>query len=92
MVAIGQLLDRRYRISQILAAGGFGQTFLAEDTRRPGSPLCVVKQLGRSNNQKGFQIARRLFNKEAEMLEKLGQLTSDNLDKPAPTFIFVQEV
>ena len=73
MSAIGQLLDRRYRITQILAAGGFGQTFLAEDTRRPGSPLCVVKQLRRSNNQKGFQIARRLFDKEAEMLEKLGQ-------------------
>lgn len=73
MAAIGQLLDRRYRITQILAAGGFGQTFLAEDTRRPGSPLCVVKQLRLSNNQKAFQIARRLFDKEAEMLEKLGQ-------------------
>jgi hypothetical protein len=29
MVAIGQLLDRRYLITQLLGVGGFGQTYLA---------------------------------------------------------------
>jgi serine/threonine protein kinase len=74
MVAIGQLLDRRYLITQLLGAGGFGQTYLAEDTKRPGSPHCVVKQLWLANNSlHTVQIARRLFEKEAEVLEKLGQ-------------------
>ncbi len=73
MVAIGQLLDRRYLITQILGAGGFGQTYLAEDTKRPGSPHCVVKQLWLSHNSPQIQIARRLFEKEAEVLEKLGE-------------------
>ncbi len=74
MVAIGQLLDRRYLITQILGTGGFGQTYLAEDTKRPGSPDCVVKQLWLSHSSPHtVQIARRLFEKEAEVLEKLGQ-------------------
>jgi aminomethyltransferase len=33
-----ELLDRRYQINQTLAAGGFGQTFLAEDTSGTLSP------------------------------------------------------
>lgn len=73
MVAIGQLLDRRYLITQILGAGGFGQTYLATDTKRPGCPHCVVKQLWIATNSSQIQIARRLFEKEAEVLEKLGQ-------------------
>ncbi|UWU46660.1 hypothetical protein APLC1_1381 [Limnospira platensis C1] len=45
MEIIGQLLDGRYRIVQILSSGAFSQTYLAADTRRPGHPQCVVKQL-----------------------------------------------
>src|SRR6476469_360353 len=43
MNMVGQLLDRRYRVVQILSSGAFGQTYLAVDTRRPGHPQCVVK-------------------------------------------------
>ncbi len=28
---LGQLLDGRYKLVQVLGAGGFGQTFVAED-------------------------------------------------------------
>jgi serine/threonine protein kinase len=68
---INQLLDGRYRIIETLAAGGFGKTFVAQDTKRPGQPQCVVKMLHGSHNQQTMEIARRLFYKEAETLEKL---------------------
>lgn len=71
---IGQLLDGRYRVVQVLSSGAFGQTYLAADTRRPGHPQCVVKQLRAPGNS--FTIVRtahRLFKQEAEILEKLGR-------------------
>lgn len=69
----GSLLDRRYRVVQTLAKGGFGQTYIAEDTRRPGNPRCVVKHLKPASNDSRFlENARRLFSTEAEILEKLG--------------------
>lgn len=74
MEMIGQLLDRRYRIVQVLSSGAFGQTYMAADTRRPGHPQCVVKQLRPpSNNSNVLKTALRLFRQEAEILEKLGQ-------------------
>ncbi|NJO46276.1 MAG: tetratricopeptide repeat protein [Oscillatoriales cyanobacterium RM2_1_1] len=74
MTLIGQLLDRRYRIVQVLGSGAFGQTYLATDTRRPGHPQCVVKQLRPPNNNPTIlKTALRLFEQEAEVLEKIGQ-------------------
>ncbi|MGD1851873.1 MAG: protein kinase [Cyanophyceae cyanobacterium] len=70
---IGQLLDKRYRILQVLGAGAFGKTYLAADLRRPGYPQCVVKQLRLLRpNPTAVKNAHRLFQREAEMLEKLG--------------------
>ncbi|AFZ59513.1 serine/threonine protein kinase [Anabaena cylindrica FACHB-243] len=70
---IGKLLDHRYQVIRILAKGGFGQTYIAQDTRRPGNPICVVKHLkSASTDPKIFETAKRLFNSEAETLEKLG--------------------
>ncbi len=71
---LGTLLDRRYRVTAILGAGGFGQTYIAVDTRRPGNPQCVVKHLKPASADPQFlTVARRLFRTEAEMLEKLGR-------------------
>lgn len=70
---IGQLLDGRYQVVQALGVGGFGQTYIAKDTRRPGNPTCVVKHLKPASSDPNFlETARRLFTTEAETLERLG--------------------
>ena len=70
---LGTLLGGRYKVINILSAGGFAQTYVAEDTQRPGHPKCVVKHLKpRRQDPKFLQMARRLFKTEAETLEKLG--------------------
>lgn len=69
----GKVLARRYRIIKVLGSGGFSETYIAEDTQRPGNPQCVVKQLKPANTKpEALQLARRLFNSEAQTLEKLG--------------------
>lgn len=71
---IGKLLDRRYRILEFLGAGSFGQTYLAEDIRRPGCPKCVIKHLRPiRNTSKSLLAARHRFLREAHSLEKLGK-------------------
>jgi serine/threonine protein kinase/Flp pilus assembly protein TadD len=71
---IGQLIDGRYQIIRNLDAGGFAKTFIAEDSRRPGRPQCVVKRLQPSQSDRyTLEVARRLFQREAEVLERLGQ-------------------
>lgn len=69
---IGQILRNRYKITKTLASGGFGDTYLAEDIDLPNYPQCVVKHLKRNPNAKVLQIAKRLFESEAEVLYRLG--------------------
>ncbi|BAY96468.1 serine/threonine protein kinase [Tolypothrix tenuis PCC 7101] len=69
---LGQLLDGRYRIIKELGAGGFGQTFIAEDTKLYNTQ-CVVKLLKPlATDPITLQVARRLFESEAQLLHKLG--------------------
>ncbi|PLZ22853.1 serine/threonine protein kinase [Fischerella thermalis WC542] len=70
----GKVLRNRYKILKKLGSGGFGDTFLAEDMDLPGNPRCVVKHLQTRNpNPEILQIAKRLFNQEAEVLYRLGK-------------------
>jgi serine/threonine protein kinase len=69
---IGKNLNGRYRVISALGTGGFGTTYLAEDQHRPGHPRCVVKQLElNSDNAQLVNVTRRLFNTEAETLQKI---------------------
>ncbi len=70
---IGQLLAGRYEVLQILAEGGFGQTYISSDIHLPGKPKCVLKHLKTtSTSPETLEAARRLFQKEAETLQQLG--------------------
>ena len=69
---IGNIIRNRYLIIEQIGRGGTGVTFIAED-RQCFNDLCVVKQLKpQSNNPQTLEIARRLFNTEAEILGQLG--------------------
>jgi serine/threonine-protein kinase len=69
-----QLLNNRYRILKILGAGGFGQTFLAEDSYMPSGRKCAIKQLKpQTNDHQMFKVAQQRFGREAAILEDVGE-------------------
>src|SRR6185295_10755272 len=73
------LLNNRYQLLQTLASGGFGQTYLAEDTHLPSHRKCVVKQLiFASNDPVITRLIQERFKKEAALLEKLGESTDQS--------------
>lgn len=70
---LGRTIGGRYQIIRHLGGGGFSQTYLAVDQHLPGRPQCVVKQLKpKVADPASFQSARRLFDREAEVLYRLG--------------------
>lgn len=71
----GKILGSRYKVLEYIAKGGFGRTYLAEDTQLPGKDRCVVKQLYPSiedEDSNFLTLARRLFKTEASTLHNLG--------------------
>ncbi|MBD1937673.1 serine/threonine-protein kinase [Microcoleus sp. FACHB-68] len=67
------LLNNRYQILQTVGSGGFGETFLAEDTQMPSARRCAIKQLKPvTNNPQINQIVQERFQREAAILEELG--------------------
>jgi serine/threonine-protein kinase len=75
------LLNNRYQVIQVLGAGGFGDTFLAEDTHMPSRRRCVIKQLKPiTNDPQIYQSIQKRFEREAATLEVLGE-SSDQIPR-----------
>jgi serine/threonine protein kinase, bacterial len=69
-----KLLNNRYQVIQVLGAGGFGETFLAEDIHMPSRRRCVIKQLKPvTNDPQTYQVIQKRFEREAATLEFLGK-------------------
>lgn len=68
---IGQILNYRYRPVRELGHGGFGRTYLAEDTHR-FNELCVLKEFApQVQGSQALHKAEELFAREAQVLYKL---------------------
>jgi serine/threonine protein kinase, bacterial len=67
-----RILNDRYRVIETLGSGGFGETFLAEDTYMPSLRRCVVKKLLQVQREDLTQLIRDRFQREAATLERLG--------------------
>jgi serine/threonine protein kinase len=68
------ILGGRYIPSKLLGQGGFGAAFLAGDRYTTRFRECVVKQFQPSGNlnPQQLEIAQKLFEREAAVLEELG--------------------
>ena len=71
LVAIGQILENRYRIIRQLGQGGFGCAFLAEDMNH-SNQSCVLKEFAPQDQLASQQQkAKELFEREAHVLHQL---------------------
>ncbi|NEQ52076.1 MAG: protein kinase [Leptolyngbya sp. SIO3F4] len=71
MLAEGTKVAGRYTIKRMLGQGGFGFSYLVEDTQRFGE-LCVLKELRPVQKQGKFlQKAIELFKREAKTLHSI---------------------
>ena len=67
----GTILNNRYRIIREIGRGGFGRTYLAEDTQRYREK-CVLKEFApQVESDRALRKAEELFEREAGILYKL---------------------
>jgi len=78
----GLLLEKRWRVVEAIAIGGFGQTFKVVDT--DGTPKVLkVLNLDNFSDDEGKEKAISLFKKEAEVLNKLSHPGIPKVEKDA---------
>ncbi|MGD1872318.1 MAG: protein kinase [Mastigocoleus sp.] len=84
---IPTLLNNRYRVLETLGSGGFGDTYLAEDTHLPSGRSCVIKRLKPfADRPQVYQMMQERFAREAAILEELGE-GSDRIPKLYAYFV-----
>jgi eukaryotic-like serine/threonine-protein kinase len=75
----GKMLCKRYKITQCLGSGGFGDTYLATDTRSKNQLIRVVKHFNPKGeipkDQRKYFLSKlsRAFETEKAVLERLGE-------------------
>ena len=70
-IPLGTLLQKRYRVTKVLGQGGFGRTYLAQDTGC-FDEMCVLKEF--SPNDRGrdaLKKSKELFHREAQVLYQI---------------------
>ena len=76
MTTTSTLVNNRYRVVRELGKGGFGATFLVEDTQLPSGKRCVLKELMPiENNEETYTLIKQRFEREAVILEELGNVS-----------------
>ena len=71
---IGKIVDKRYRFIEPISSSILGQTYLAVDTHRPGSPQCVVREIKVDDfTSKNQEIILSLFKEKVEKICSLSQ-------------------
>jgi serine/threonine protein kinase len=70
-IPLGTVLQKRYRVTKILGQGGFGRTYLSQDTGC-FDEMCVLKEF--SPNDRGrdaLKKSKELFQREAQVLYQI---------------------
>ncbi len=70
-ISLGTLLQQRYRVTKVLGQGGFGRTYLSQDTGC-FDEMCVLKEF--SPNDRGrdaLKKSKELFQREAQVLYQI---------------------
>ncbi|VXD21611.1 protein kinase domain-containing protein [Planktothrix paucivesiculata] len=76
LLPIGTILNNQYKIIEILSAGSFGQTYLANDTNSFDEKVVVKQFRPQSSDEETIKSAKSLFKREAQTLYKLNKIDS----------------
>jgi serine/threonine protein kinase len=70
-ISMGTMLQKRYRVTKVLGQGGFGRTYLSQDTAC-FDELCVLKEFSPNDRGKdAMKKSQELFQREAKVLYQI---------------------